>query len=447
MKTIRRYFSEDGRSKKIRNNVMASALLKGLDIMIYLLLVPLTLGYLNAYEYGIWLTLNSILLWVNSFDIGLGNGLRNKLAVAIAQNDWKLGQMYVSTTFYTLIFIMLIVFGVVYLFSSFVNWYNILNVNIEFVSHLDEVVIISLACFCLCFVFKFIGNIYLALQFPAINNLLIVLGHAISLLLISLLTKTTNGSLLYVAIAYSISPVVVYIIAFPITFIRIYRNLFPSIRLVRFSFLRDLMGIGVQFFFLQVAGIILFASSNIIISKILGPDSVTPYNIVYRYFSIIPLAFTILITPMWSAVTDAYTRGDIEWIRKSMHNIRYFLLGIAVVVIIMISFSNIVYHLWVGNGIVIPFRLTLFMGIYVYILVWSLSYSNFLNGIGKLRVQVINTSVIAIVFYPLSFLLIDIYGVEGIVQALLLVNLSGAVFNTIQFNKIVSKKDKGIWSK
>ena len=88
----------DTRSVKAKKNIIASGLFKGADLLIYLLLVPVTLGYLNPYEYGIWLTLNSILAWINSFDIGLGNGLRNKLAEAIAKDDKVLARKYVSTT-------------------------------------------------------------------------------------------------------------------------------------------------------------------------------------------------------------------------------------------------------------------------------------------------------------------------------------------------------------
>lgn len=78
---------KDERSRKASKNIIALVGIKGLDTLIYFVLVPLTLGYLNAYEYGIWLTLSSILSWINSFDIGLGNGLRNKLAESLAVKD------------------------------------------------------------------------------------------------------------------------------------------------------------------------------------------------------------------------------------------------------------------------------------------------------------------------------------------------------------------------
>ena len=52
-----------------------------------LVLVPLTINYLNPTKYGIWITLSSVIGWFSFFDIGLGNGLRNRFAEAIANND------------------------------------------------------------------------------------------------------------------------------------------------------------------------------------------------------------------------------------------------------------------------------------------------------------------------------------------------------------------------
>lgn len=84
----------DRRSSLVRKNIAGSILIKGWGCIVQLLLVPATLKSLNQYEYGVWLTISSILLWVDQFDIGLGNGLRNKLAEAVAKTilclpvDW-----------------------------------------------------------------------------------------------------------------------------------------------------------------------------------------------------------------------------------------------------------------------------------------------------------------------------------------------------------------------
>lgn len=89
MSFIRKIFNGDERSVLVKKNIAGSVLIKGWSCVVQFLLVPVTLKCLNQYEYGIWLTISSILLWVDQFDIGLGNGLRNKLAEAIARNEFE----------------------------------------------------------------------------------------------------------------------------------------------------------------------------------------------------------------------------------------------------------------------------------------------------------------------------------------------------------------------
>lgn len=421
--------------------------IKGVDSLVYLLLVPVTLGYLNSYEYGIWLTLNSILTWINSFDIGLGNGLRNKLAIAMANDDKTLARIYVSTTFFMLITIMgaLMVFGTIC--SPFIDWYGILNTTPSQVSRLSEIVYVSFSIFCINFIFKFIGNIYLGLQLPAINNLMVTLGHLLSLIVIFILTKTTHGSLFWVAVAYSVSPLLVYLLFYPITFFKIYPFLRPSYRLFQTQYLKDLFNIGIQFFLLQIAGLILFALSNLLISHMFGPESVTPYNIAYRYFSIILMLMNIVIAPMWSATTDAYERGDIEWIKRNMKSIHKVLYAAACSIVLMVLISKWVYLFWVGASVKIPILLSALMGIYIMVLIFSLSYSNFINGLGKLTLQTINTVTVAALFVPVCFILGKYFGLYGIVIGMILLNLSGAILNYIQFYKLINHKANGIWNK
>ena len=95
---VRNFLGGEERSPLAKKNILASLIFKVIDIPVYLALVPVTINYLNEYEYGIWLTLSSIILWIDTFDIGLGNGLRNKLGCAIAENDYSKGKAYVSTT-------------------------------------------------------------------------------------------------------------------------------------------------------------------------------------------------------------------------------------------------------------------------------------------------------------------------------------------------------------
>ena len=90
------------RTKNITKHVLLSALYKGGHILATFLLVPLTIDFLDTENYGIWLTLSSFIAWFSFFDIGLGNGLRNKFAEAKAKDDLELAKGYVSTAYYTI---------------------------------------------------------------------------------------------------------------------------------------------------------------------------------------------------------------------------------------------------------------------------------------------------------------------------------------------------------
>lgn len=439
--------SRHDRSAKATKNIIASFGIKGIDSIVYLLLVPVTLDYLNPYEYGIWLTLNSILVWINSFDIGLGNGLRNNLAIAVADNEPERARSYVSSTFFMLIGIMSIIMLLGVIGFKFIDWFEILNASKTQVPHLDEVVFVSFAIFCATFVFKFIGNLYLGLQMPAINNLLVSSGHLLSLVIIFILTKCTRGTLMNVAVAYTGASLIVYLIAYPITFYGKYKWLRPNFKYFKKEFLHSLLGLGVKFFIIQLGGVVLFALSNLVISHMFGPQEVTPYNIAYRYFSVILMVFGIIVSPIWSATTDAYRRNDVKWIKSASNKLIKIVLLIALLLSLMVLISQFVFKIWVGTEIHIPIALCILIAIYVCILVWSISYSNLLNGLGKLRLQTYNIIAVALLYYPICRYLGMLIGVQGVVLGMIILNIPGAILNTIQFKKIISGQTKGVWNK
>ncbi len=441
------FFSGEKRTVKAKKNILASLIIKGIDSIVYLLLVPITLGFLNSYEYGIWLTLNSVLMWINSFDIGLGNGMRNKVTEAIATDNKELAQIYVSTTFIMLIMLMGIIILIGSTLSPLINWYAILGTNSTQIPNLDRIVYFTFLIFCLNFIFKFIGNVYLALQLPAINNLMITSGHLLSLIIIYTLTKLINGNLMIVAIIYSGCPLIIYLIAYPITFKKLFPYLSPSIHGFNRIYLKSLFNVSIQFFLLQISGILLFSFTNLLISHQFGPDKVTPYNISYRYFSIMPMIMTLIISPMWSATTDAFIKGDINWIKNIIKRFNRILGCAFIILFIMVCISKQTYSIWIGTEIHIPFQLSCLMACYIYILIVSLTYSNFINGVGKLRLQTITTVGMAICFFPLAHTLGEEWNINGIVVSMCILNLPGLILNIIQFNKLINNKANGIWGR
>lgn len=436
----------DERTRKAAKNILASILFKGGSILISLSLVPLTLSYLNDYEYGVWLTLSSILSWVYILDIGLGNGLRNKLAEALALNKLKLAKVYVSTALYSLTGIVVLIYLVFLILQQWLDWNAILNVDPTRIDSVNSIVTIVFAFFCASFVLKTIGNIYMAYQQPAINDMLLFLGNLLSLIFIYLCTIFSSGSLEKVAILFSAAPVVVFALAFPFTFWK-YKEIRPSISCIHTRYLKQLMSLGIQFFVIQISCLVVFMTSNFVISQLFGPEQVTPYNIAFKYFSIINMGFTIVLTPVWSAVTNAYTIKDIDWIRSLMKKI-ILIWGVFVLfTFIMILLSTQVYRLWIGSNISVSFSLSIACGVYVTISNWNNIFAYMLNGIGKIRLQLYSSIISGLLFLPLAFYLGNKMGITGIMIAMSCCLFISSVWSPIQFWKIITNKANGIWNK
>jgi len=436
------------RSKLIRNNIILSFFTKGWSAIILLLTVPVTLNCLGDYKNGVWLTISSLLLWIENMDIGLGNGLRNTLAIHLAHNDIQKAKSIISSAYAMLTLIMIPIAIVLFILIKTYDTYVLFNVSTKIITNLDSLLIVTSLLVCTSFIFKLIGNFYMGLQLPAISNLLIACGQTLTFCFTYLVYLSGSHSMMHIALANTLSPLIVYLTAYIYSFYFKYPHLRPSIKLVRLRQAKEVMGIGVKFFLIQISGVILFMSSNILISNLFTPSMVTPYQICFRYFSLLLAIFTVICMPYWTATTDAYERHDMEWIRMTTKRLDMMTLAIFICMLIMIACSDFIYSIWIGNDINIDLKLSISMAIYVFILIYSERYSYIINGFGMLRLQLIFTIGAAILFFPLAYFVVSWkHDITWFVAVMCVVNIPGMIVNRIQFYKIINNQAKGIWSR
>lgn len=443
------FFSKGSkRSILIKKNIIASFLIKGWSALVQFLLVPLTLACLGEYENGVWLTISSVLLWINNLDIGLGNGLRNKLAVYMARGDNDKAREMVSSTFIMLCIIITPVLIILLLFEVYSDNYRLFNVDIGLIGNLDIVLYVATIMVCATFIFKFIGNFYMGLQLPSVNNFIGSIGSTLALLGTYIIYLSGNRSLLLVASVNLSAPLLVYLLAFPITFMGKYKFLSPSLKYINKSSIRELFSIGFKFFALQIPAVLLFFTSNILISKLFNPALVTPYQIAYRYFVMTMTLFSIICVPYWTATTDAYEKRDFEWIRRANCTLNRFVLLLFLIIVCMILLSKPVYSVWIGDNSDVPFSMTVIAGLYQFLLIYSMRYSYVLNGIGALRLQLIFTILAAAIYIPLATLVCHLtHDINYLLLLMCVVHVPGFVVNIIQYHKIMNGTAKGIWIK
>ena len=435
------------RSVNAKKNILNSIIIKGLSIVISLFGVPLTIHYINPTQYGVWITLSSIIAWFGFFDIGFGNGLRNKLAESMASGKNELARIYVSTTYAILGIIIGIVLILFFIVNPFLDWSKILNTPPKMAGELSVLALIVFVFFCIQFVLQLITTILNADQQSAKASFFGFLGSLLSIIIVFILTKTTSGNLLYLGFVFGATPVLVFLASSIWFYSREYRKYAPALKFVKFKFARDLMTLGLKFFLIQIAVVILYQTSNVIIAQLFGPAQVTTYNIAYKYFSIIPMGFGIILMPFWSAYTEAWVKQDIKWIQNSIKKLVSIWLVISISAIIMLFFSNFIYKIWVGKEIIVPISISAVIALYVVLNAWCGIFSLFLNGVGKIRLQLYSALFGAIINIPLAIFLGKHIGVAGVVLSTCLLALTSAVWSPIQYYKIINNNAKGIWNK
>lgn len=435
------------RDANIRNNILFSGFLKCVGLLTSLLVVPVTLGYLNNEVYGVWMTITSIMSWFTFFDIGLGNGMRNYLTKAISTGDYKSANAYLSTTLCVIALIAIGIAVVCILPLGLLDFNKVFNTTSVSGGVLRLSVFIAVAFTLVNFVVKNIGYVFIAMQRYALNDLLSVSGAVLGLIVVFILTKTTEGNLAYVVLALTASPVVVYLVA-SIPIFRHYKYLRPSVRNFNKQLLRQIVGKGLGFFFIQITScLVIFGFSNLFITQFCGPESVTVYNIAYKFFNLLAIAYTIIISPLWNAYTNAYVKGDYPWIARTFKK-SLKMWGLTVLAgVVMLLFCNLFYRLWLGGKVVVPLSISAYVLVYICMFNLNNCATYLINGLNKIRVQMITSAIGTAAYLIFLFLWGNKFGMPGVIINMAVSYLGMAVVHLYQCHLLVKGKAKGIWDK
>lgn len=442
---IARVTTGNERSVKVKKNFVASLGIKGVSIAITFFLVPITLGYITEELYGIWLILSSLLMMIQYFDIGFTLGLKNKLTQAIAVKDFDKGKSLVSTTYIILIIIFLPLCFVLEIVTPFIPWSRFFNTPEIYNSQIVSALQIMFACVCLQMIANTLVSVLSAYQRTAMASFFPVLGNVISLIIIVLLSKYTEPSLVKLAFAISTMPVIVLSFASIYLYSSAYRDVSPSISFIRFGLVQELFGLGAKFFLIQIQMIVMYQATNILIANVSNPIEVANYNVAYRYINMAFMIFNILLTPIWPAFTDAYTKQDFVWMKSiysKLVNVLFMTFGI---IIVMVIVSPVFYRLWLGEKMSIPFIMTLSVAAYVMIHSWDSLQVMLINGIGTVKLQTYITLVGLFCNIPLALLLGRYFGAIGVIMSMTVINSFYSIIFTIQVRKLINKDAQGIW--
>lgn len=441
------FLDDSSRSIKARKNVIESFLVKGGQLLVNLMLIPLSIKFVSADQFGVWLTISSLITWFNFFDIGLSHGLRNKLVEADLAGREDLKKKYISTSYASLVIIALVLMTVFLVVNPLLNWQSILNNQTVSNPSYRKIVLVLFVFFCFQLILQNINALFYAQHQPSKVFVISFLGQLFCYLILWTLFGKVEGSLMLLAIVLGCVPTVILFFASIYYFGTKFRFYLPSIKHVDFSQARLLFSLGFRFFVINAGVIVLYQSNSFLIAQLFNSAEVTRFNIAYRLFNTIFLAFSIVIMPFWNAFTDAYLKGDLLWISQTREKLYKIILGFAIIGMLLLIFSQKIISIWVGEEVVVPMALCTASFIFILVNMWHSVQVNILNGIGIIKLQLMVVVVSAVLNIFLSVWLARYLGVTAVVVANIIVFLSMGIILSIQVNKLLNKSAKGIWRK
>lgn len=412
--------------------------IRPIGMLISFVYIPVLLKYLGEEKYGVWTTILSILNWIYYFDFGVGNGLRNMLSHEISQKQYSEAKKSTSTAYILLSAFSFSIMIILLLSVYFFDWNKLFSSNIE----LKPTLYISFAFICINFTLGLSNTLYYSLQVSEIVSIRLCVVQIINLVCTMILGYFARESLIAIALVFGLSSFVIYLIS---TFSIIYRNpyLIPSFSCFAREKIKQICNIGVKFFFIQFFCLMLFTTDNLIITHYFGPSAVTPFSIVNKLYHI-PFSFlSAFLIPYWSRSTIAFENKDTKWLLSSIKKTSFICFLFIVLNVFILGFTRIIFAIWIGKDFPINISLNIIMCVFYSLLSIIAVETQFINGSGKINMQLTVYAIIGFLNIPLSIILgvFCDFGVVGVRAATtILITFASMLFalNLYQLIKMTS---------
>lgn len=402
---------EDKDERNLAKNILGAFIVKGISLFISLFSMSLYIKYFdNDIVLGFWYTVLSLLSWISVCDLGLGNGLRNKLTVAIAKNDVAIGKRYITSTYISVTIIIFPIVIALNLLIRIANLNSFFNVPEDIIS--AEAMILSISILLIGvginFILKIINNIVYAIQKAAINNLITLISSIIPLLYIF----SSNGgneeqnlirlSLVH-ALAINLPLIVVTIILFCCKALKAYK---PAFKLFQAKTAIEIMNLGGQFFFAQIFFLILMSTNETLISRLYTSEFVVGYTIYNRISTLIGSIFMLTLTPLWSKITKDLAEKryyKIKRTNKVLYALSFFAMLCQFLVVPILQW---IINIWLRDeAISVDYGVALVFALYGSLYIFNIALTTVANGLGELRTQLFFYGVGAVLKIPTAVLL------------------------------------------
>jgi len=388
---------------------------------VMVLSVSLTIPYLGAQRFGVWMTVASFATMLSLLGLGVGNALVNHVASRHASQDTVLLRRAITGGLGFLMLIGLIVGAALFLLATFLPWAALIKAeDPSLLTEARDAARLFAVLFGASLLTTGIQSVFAGLQRNFEVHLASTLGSLASLAALVLAAHLHADVPILLAGTFGIP----LLTTLSLLGLLARRNLFArrDIKLAVTKEASGLLRIGGLFFVLQLGGMIGWGADALIISSALGPAQVALYSIGQRLFQFITQPLAMVNGPLWGAYADAKAKGDVEFIRHTLKLSMIGTLGVSLAgALILFLSSQPLLHYWTAGTVEAPVALMGAMALWAVLESCGAAFAMFLNGVHVIRQQVVVVVLFCVVVLPLKIIGINQVGLIAIPLAAVLV--------------------------
>jgi len=409
------------RMRRILLSAFASALARALSVLSAIISVPLTLHYLGSERFGIWMVISSFAILFSFADLGIGNGIMTAVASANGTGNRGAMRATISSGYFLLLAIAALIMTLLASTYQFIAWSTVFNVHTELaMSEAALALPIFIVCFSLTIPASLVQRIQSGLQQGFHASLWQGLGSILGLCGI-LATTYLNGGLPWLVLSLFGAPLLTAILNSLVFFGKLRPDLSPRRTDISLKTGVEIARLSSMFFVLQLGVGAFYGTDSIVITHMLGPDSVGAYAVPERMFSIVSTLLALALMPLWPAYAEASASGDHDWVRRTfLRSMIVSVLGALAVSTLLVLFGNLLLRLWVGKALDPSLPLMVGFAVWKTIEAAGNTMSMYLNGARAIRIQLITVGITAISAVALKIMLVPVFGIAGAVWSTIL---------------------------
>lgn len=383
--------------------VMAHVMSSAASMLVMVFSVSWTVPYLGAERFGAWMTIASLAAVLSFLDLGVGNGLTNRIAHVASSHDVRELSRTVSGGLGVLTVLSLILMVVLSCVAWLLPWHALIKATSGEVN--DEVRASAML---------FAGLFAVSVCVNGVLRIYHGLQRGFEVFVTSALCTLGGLLCLYVATRYHAGMPI-------LLFCTMGATLIPGIWLWArlgtfglFSFvgwahstrseMPKLLKTSLLFFLLQIGTALGWGMDGVIVSSTLGASAAAAYVVTQRMYLIATQPMAIFNGPLWPAYADAEAKGDRKFIRHTLTSAMKQTLVYAVVTsLTLAAFWEPLLQHWTSGKVMPMDSLVYALGAWAVVEAMAMCFAMFLNGTGIISPQVMCSVVITIIGMPLKF--------------------------------------------